>query len=509
MMKKKICSLFLCMALAAGLLAGCGGDAGNEGDVKDPQGTETEEPDSTHTGEELVIEGLGTDENADYTVEGTVTIAVDTARATDYEALFDALRQAYPNLDIQFDYFSHTTEDSAAEYLSTRTAAGELPDIVWDEAGQLPLYVSQGWVYPLDEFVADDPDFQYVPESLIANYTYCGKLYALPHQAHFEEMFVNLDVLNALNLDMPSLDWTTEDFATYLKAATNSTYSGMEKLFQIPTLVTSAFNPSTSQYGYNEDTRQFEVDGFVKALQYMVDLRAIPGLEAWALRRNSTGEETDYVKKFGSNEDNAAFDKGLTLFHGVGTWELADAQNRWSDKNWTCWTIPQSAENPGVMPYHVDHCFMTSSCENPEAAWQVLRFITYSTEGNLARLSMYDEENAGKYVTINQLYYPTTSNPEVAEKFLSLPGVTETDKYLFENIPNCRRFDYDKIVPSWTDVVSNYFQEPVNNATDGTSAMVEATITEAASLANPAMEKAWADFEATVTQVQQEFDSTH
>ena len=57
------------------------------------------------------------------------------------------------------------------------------------------------------------------------------ELYALPHQAQFEEMVVNLDVLDALNLDMPELDWTLEDFEKYLKAATNSKYSGIEKLF--------------------------------------------------------------------------------------------------------------------------------------------------------------------------------------------------------------------------------------------------------------------------------------
>ena len=102
---------------------------------------------------------------------------------------------------------------------------------------------------------------------------------------------------------------------------------------------------------------------------------------------------------------------------------------------------------------------MTSSCENTKAAWQVLRFITYSSEGNLARLSMYDETNTGKYATINKLYYPTTTNPKVAEKFNSLPGVTEVDKYLFKNIDKCRRIDVEKIVPQYNDIIKNYFDE--------------------------------------------------
>ena len=500
--KRKLLAVVLCLSMVTCLFAGCGGSSEDE----------TTKAASTKTGGDLVIEGLGTDQNADYSVEGTVTVAVDTARATDYEALFDALQQAYPKLDIQFDYFSHTDKDSAAEYLSAKASAGKMPDIIWDEAatdGSLMTYISQGWVYPLDEFVKDDPDFKYIPENLVKNYTFCDKLYALPHQAQFEEMVVNLDVLDALNLDMPELDWTLEDFEKYLKAATNSTYSGIEKLFQIPSLVVSAYNPKDTINGYNEDTHQFEADAYVKALKYMINLRAIPGLEAWALRRTSTGDKTDYVKKFGTDEDNAAFDKGLTLFHGVGTWELADAQSRWSDKNWTSWTIPQNKKAKGVMPYHVDHCFMTSSCENTKAAWQVLRFITYSSEGNLARLSMYDETNTGKYATINKLYYPTTSNPKVAEKFNSLPGVTEVDKYLFNNIDKCRRIDVEKIVPQYNDITKNYFDEAQNQATDGTSSNVEPIIKEAVAKANPEMKKAWEDFEKKVLKVQKDFEQKH
>ncbi len=477
---KKVITLGLTLSMMVGVLAGCGS---KESDDKTPEGNKNG----------------GT----------TVTIAVDTARATDYEALFDSMKQAFPNLEIKFDYFSHTEEDSAAEYLSTRAAAGKLPDIVWDEAGTLPLYVTQGWVYPLDEFVAGDPDFEYIPKNLIKDYTYCGKLYALPHQAHYELTYVNEDLLNKLNLDMPSLNWTPEDFETYLKAASTSEYSGIEKLFMIPNLLTDAFDPNTTQYGYNYDSRQLEMGGFVKAVQYMVRLRQIPGLEAWALRRNSSGEVNDYVKKFGTNEDNAAFDKGLTLFHGVGSWELASAKTRWEGRNWSYWTVPQSSAAPGCMPIHIDHCFMTSSCQNPKEAFQVLRYLTYSKEGNIARLSMYDAENEGKYATMNNLYYPTTLHPEVLDKFSSLPNATDLDMFLLKNIENSKRMDTAKIVPSWKDILANYVTESVNTATDGTEAMVEATLNEMASKANPALSKAWADFEAKVAEVQKDFDSAH
>ena len=496
----RVIAALLCLIMTLGILAGC--QSGPDGDTNASETSNGPKP-------TLNVDGVGNDKYADYSVSGTVTIAVDTARATDYEALFDYMEVLFPNLEIQFDYFSHTTEDNAAEYLATRAAAGKLPDIVWDEAGMLPLYLTQGWLYPLDEFVKDDPDFAYIPENLIEDYTYGGKLYALPNHAHYELMYVNLDLLDELNLDMPELDWTIDDFTDYLKAATTAKTSGIEMLFQIPDLLVSAFDPNTSKYGYNFTTHQLEIEGYTKAVQYMVGLRQIPGLEAWSLKSNVSGDTTDYFKKFGTNAWTGAFDKGLTLFHGVGTWELASAMKRWEGRNWTYWTIPQSEDNPGCMPLHVDHCFMTSSCQNPEAAWQVLRYLTYSVEGNLARLSMYDEENEGLYDLNNLLYYPTTLHPDVAEKFKSLPGVDDIDIYLFENICNSTRTDMVKLVPSWNEIYDRYIAEGVNTATDGTVTMVEATLKEMANQANQAFKEAWESFDKKLAEVQKEFDEKH
>lgn len=56
-----------------------------------------------------------------------------------------------------------------------------------------------------------------MPKSLLEEYTFGGKLYALPHQAHFSMVLLNLDAFDDLNLDVPDLDWTIEDFGELLK----------------------------------------------------------------------------------------------------------------------------------------------------------------------------------------------------------------------------------------------------------------------------------------------------
>ena len=125
------------------------------------------EPSNTHKGGDLVIEGAGQDKNADYSVKGTVTVAIDTARVCDYQALFDSFKKVYPNVKLKFDYYAHSGTDAAIEYLTTRAATNTLPDIVFNEAGFLHTYLVNGWLHPLDEFVKNDSDYKnYVPDNL-------------------------------------------------------------------------------------------------------------------------------------------------------------------------------------------------------------------------------------------------------------------------------------------------------------------------------------------------------
>ena len=49
------------------------------------------------------------DKGADYSVKGTVTIAVDTARPTDYDAMFDVMQKLYPNVKIKFGRITTAT----------------------------------------------------------------------------------------------------------------------------------------------------------------------------------------------------------------------------------------------------------------------------------------------------------------------------------------------------------------------------------------------------------------
>lgn len=465
---------------------------------------------------ELIVDGLGKDTFADYSVKGNVTVSINTSRPTDYEGIFDTFKKLYPNITLKFDYFTGsgaTTDATAsAEFMTARAAAGKLPDVVFDDAGTLPLYVSQGWLYPLDDFVKNDPDFKFIPDNIVKNYQYAGKLYALPHQAHYETILLNLDVMDTLNIKEPALDWTVKDYENLLKAGTTDVYSGTENIFNVIRFFSGIMSPTKDigQFGYNQSSRKFEfAKSFNNALEYSWQLRTVPGLEAWYMRNSGTSlNDSDYAKKFGKsnlNDLNMAFKLGKTLTHAVGTWEYLDLKNSLKF-DWELWPYPQNVK--GQMPVHIDHSFMTSTCQNPKAAFALLRYVSYAVEGNIARLSMYDKVNKGKYALTSPLYYPVTTSPKVTEKFNSLPGAGKVEKYLFANIGNSFRVDAIKYVPEFEEIHQQYIYEPQCRVTDGI-AKVKEVMPEAERKANEAMQKSWTEFETKMKKVQAEFKPKH
>lgn len=211
-------------------------------------------------------------------MSGAVTIGINAVCPTDYAALFDTIGKFYPNIQLTIDQYN--LAGHGPEYMMSKARAGTLSDIMFDDASPLPYYISQGWVYPLNDFVEGDKEYEYVPQSIRDSFTYNGNVFAVAQNVHFTFMILNLDVLDALNLEYPDLDWTTDDFAELLRKATNDTYSGTEDVFNLDANLSLTGSKDCTVLGYNYGDRSFHfTDVWTNWVQYEFDLRQIPGLE--------------------------------------------------------------------------------------------------------------------------------------------------------------------------------------------------------------------------------------
>ncbi|MEN3043024.1 MAG: extracellular solute-binding protein [Fervidobacterium sp.] len=150
----------------------------------------------------------------------TLTVSIWSWDVERYKKLAAEFTKIYPDIEVTFV----VNEPDVNGFLTARVAAKQpLPDIVAQSWEGLSYPVSQGWVYPLDDFLKNDKEWTSVPKNLRESFVYNNKTYAVPERLHFQGIYLNLDLLKKLNLPKPVYQWNVELFKQYLRRATTKT----------------------------------------------------------------------------------------------------------------------------------------------------------------------------------------------------------------------------------------------------------------------------------------------
>jgi len=131
--------------------------------------------------------------------------------------LIKAYTDMHPNVTIE--YVDMSAEGGWDAVLTGYAAKGELPDVFM--ANNVPLYVKNGWLADLTGYVANDADWQSVPQALKDGYTYNGKVMGLPAAQFIMGYWVNKDLYEANNLDAPEYGVSADDFFAAATAMNN------------------------------------------------------------------------------------------------------------------------------------------------------------------------------------------------------------------------------------------------------------------------------------------------
>lgn len=407
------------------------------------------------------VSGTGqTSAEAHPEISGTVTFAVRDNVLEQTQMLLREFRAIYPNIQVELQEFS--SSDDLYTYLTTQSTAQNMPDVVlgWDN---LSAFALQNWLYPLNEFLDADDEAQYISQELLEGFTYEGKVYAVPAYLLFSSVVVNLDLMDELNLEAPGYDWTIEEFMDLARAATTTTTSGINHLESLDQYLMMQLETAGAQWGYDPETRTFDLTSgaFVQAEQYVDDLRKVPQLVADDMRDADTtaaGGMDDYARKFGANADGLA--DGKILFANQSTWDDSWLVTSLEGINWDYYPIPGATAEGGKQIVHADYGMMLSTAQDPQAAYEVLKFFTFGKDGLLARMTQQDENANGLYAN-NRFTVPASSHPEVAAKFDSCVNVPDGVKYMYAHMDNAVKGDYSKVLPDyWTVVNDNIYQRP-------------------------------------------------
>ncbi len=425
--------------------------------------------------------------------KGEVIYAVPTWAVEDHTKLIAAFQQKFPDVKITMSGY----EGGQNDYLTATAAAGKLPDVFWGWES-LSYPISQGWVYPLDDFLKGDSDARYLNKTIMAAYKFLGKTYAVPHDLQFSAVLINLDLLDQLNLDKPEYTWTVDQFKTLARKATTDKYSGINHLWSFDEFMAGVYSSRLIMDSYDMKTGLFDLtDGaWAKALALQKELKAVPGLVSDDLKNDDlrkAGKEDDYQKKFGKDADALREGKVLMGYHG--TWDLSWI--RTMSYHYDLYPLPQ-ADKGWRQAIHADHIFMTSTAKYPAAAFQFLKWLSFSPDGYKVSSELYHAKSPADFTI------PGSNHPDIVKLFDALDNVPPGVKYMFHNQDKTFKGDPYKIVPGWDDAFWKVLfpaNEDIRKGTKEPAAIAQ----EIQAKANDVLKAKRADFEAALKKAQDGF----
>ncbi len=193
---KKVTALLLTLAMATSLVA-CG-SAANEGAAPAAEPA-AEAPAAEEAAEEPAAEEPAAEaasgEKTDITM-WCIAVESDSNRHS-YEQSIADFEAAHP--EINFTWEAIQNQDYKTK-IKAAMAADEMPDIFYSWGGGfIKEFVDAGRVYDLSEAYKEYAD--QLPESMLVNHSFDGKIYASPNTFNVVGMFTNMELLKEVGFD--------------------------------------------------------------------------------------------------------------------------------------------------------------------------------------------------------------------------------------------------------------------------------------------------------------------
>lgn len=316
-------------------------------------------------------------------------------------------------------------------YLSTMASDQSLPDVFL--VNSVPTAVISKLAKDITELTAADEEWKDVESSLKEAITFNNKVFAIPSAQNYMGFMANYDLIDeyapagseeAEKKFAPGAFTTKEffDTAKITKDATPTDGTGIiginatgDMINWLPsTLDTTG---KTKHYVWNAEDKKFDFTN-----QVMIDaLSAIQELgnknSKFTFNSYKGGEQENEACKtiFGTTDENTLFESGQMAFLQAATYYSFNIDEE--DMNYKFIAYPDARVVSAA-----DFLCISRSASNPEAAFEVAKYLSYGQAGLTA---CYELAETGE-VKLTGL--PITTNKTLTDKwfdYVTLPGVKE------------------------------------------------------------------------------------
>lgn len=410
---KKLIKLFLLVVIGVFCLtlASCNDDDNNK------------KPNNNNGGEPL-DEFWDADQNGIYDwqeKEITLTYASWQYNNPDVETIESLMikefTEKYPNIKVEMQIVGEDAEWDSNMIALLET--DELPDVFLVK--RLENFLPLGMLADITEMYNHDSDTSAIFDSIKNLGVYDNKRYVIPTYIYPSFWVVNLDLLEEYNVQKPTYDWTWEQMEEIAKSCYDPTqnvwgiYGSSAYYYEYPKVVENKTNPNNGWYAMSYDGNKFNFNStsFLQAMNHLE--------EAWTegYVKDSLNDE-DIYNLYG--KDASTWDpryNGKVAIWREASWSLKEHLDDMAFE-YDIYPAPS-----GVGMGNTDIAAVSALCENKQAAYQLLKWMSYSEEGIVRRFELYEEYKDELFMSGNNYPYP------VADYGIDANGVNK----IWDNIP--------------------------------------------------------------------------
>ena len=492
-MKKKILALLLVACMMVGIFAGCdNGNAGTSGYV----GTDTVDGDNYELKE---INGYSYKKYLDMTEEEITLTYFHFDQDETVKYLADRFMEIYPNITVEVVY------QNVADYnttLNSLIATGDTPDIIMYSDCDFAL--SNALLANVDSYWQTDPETAElattVNEAGLGTFNLSeGHRYGVPVKFFPGVIYVDLSVLETLNLEVPTQNWTWAEMIQLIKDATvldspdGTAYYGLGYYNRLDSYYgIAAAQTIIGEFGF--DGVDFDLSAWAVGEQEFSNLQLSGYVAPQANTYDAEDWLGDFEAWFGASGHVAVLSEAFWTFQG--TWNTPTWKEEY-DFDIVPYVIPAVSAEDASSGHHsiatIDYGGITTSCQYPREAYELLKFMSFGIDGWMTRIEAYNDEtitnSSGLALKYDVMPAPITTNEAVWNAYIDMycAGMDE------EHVEHWRNYFASCLHPisfGWTSIAGywNFCDEYFNSI--GIHTLVDTGAAQAADYVDEATRKA-------------------